>query len=234
MPDYARSVVRSLPALEYDLEVAVNPTIWWGLALTAIGLAVTVGAERAQRRSYVFIAKPAASLGFLVVVVANGAWDSSYGRWILAGLILSLLGDVFLMFRGAMQFQSGLVSFLLAHMAYTAAFLVAGVSVPWALAAAAVALVAAWLVLRWLLPHVDDDMKGPVLSYVVVISLMVSSAMGTLGAGRTALIASGAALFYLSDLFVARDRFVKPSFVNTLVGLPLYYLAQVLLALSVG
>lgn len=212
----------------------MSSTIWWGLALTATGLAVTVGAERAQRRSLVFIAKPTASVGFLVVAVASGAWDSSYGRWILAGLVLSLLGDVFLMFRGAVQFQSGLVSFLLAHVAYTAAFLVAGVSVPWALAAAAAALVAAWSVLRWLLPHVDEDMRGPVLAYVVVISLMVSLAMGTLGAGRTALIATGAALFYVSDLFVARDRFVTPSFVNTLVGLPLYYLAQVLLALSVG
>jgi hypothetical protein len=40
--------------------------------------------------------------------------------------------------------------------------------------------------------------------------------------------------FYLSDLFVARQRFVAPAFANRLYGLPLYYLGQFLLAFSVG
>jgi uncharacterized membrane protein YhhN len=44
----------------------------------------------------------------------------------------------------------------------------------------------------------------------------------------------GASLFYLSDLFVARNRFVKKEYVNRLVGLPLYYTGQYLLALSVN
>jgi uncharacterized membrane protein YhhN len=212
----------------------VSPTIAWGVALTVTGLAATLGAEWAQRRSLLFVAKPAASLGFLVVAVGSGAWDSSYGRWILVGLVLSLLGDVFLISRGPVQFQAGLVSFLLAHVAYAGSFLIAGVSASWALVAGGVALAAAWVVVRWLLPHVEKDMRGPVLAYIGVISVMLSLAIGTLGADRTALIAAGAALFYISDLFVARDRFVTPSFLNTLIGLPLYYLAQVLLALSVG
>jgi uncharacterized membrane protein YhhN len=118
--------------------------------------------------------------------------------------------------------------------AYAGSFLIAGVSASWALVAGGVALAAAWVVVRWLLPHVEKDMRGPVLAYIGVISVMLSLAIGTLGADRTALIAAGAALFYISDLFVARDRFVTPSFLNTLIGLPLYYLAQVLLALSVG
>jgi hypothetical protein len=37
---------------------------------------------------------------------------------------------------------------------------------------------------------------------------------------------------YLSDLSVARDRFVKPAFVNRLWGLPLYYASTVLIAWS--
>ncbi len=48
------------------------------------------------------------------------------------------------------------------------------------------------------------------------------------------MILLGAISFYLSDLFVARDRFLKDAFVNRLVGLPLYYLGQFLLAFSVG
>jgi hypothetical protein len=45
-------------------------------------------------------------------------------------------------------------------------------------------------------------------------------------------VRAGALLFYLSDLAVARDRFVRPGLANRLVGLPLYYAGQVLLALA--
>ena len=45
---------------------------------------------------------------------------------------------------------------------------------------------------------------------------------------------TGALLFYLSDLFVARNRFMEKSFINRLMGLPLYYTAQFLLAFSIG
>jgi hypothetical protein len=47
-------------------------------------------------------------------------------------------------------------------------------------------------------------------------------------------VRAGALLFYLSDLLVARDRFVRPGIVNRVVGLPLYYAAQLLLASAVG
>jgi uncharacterized membrane protein YhhN len=45
---------------------------------------------------------------------------------------------------------------------------------------------------------------------------------------------AGAMGFYFSDLFVARERFLKKSFVNKMIGLPLYFIGQFLLAFSVG
>jgi uncharacterized membrane protein YhhN len=42
----------------------------------------------------------------------------------------------------------------------------------------------------------------------------------------------GAVMFAVSDIFVARDRFVSPSVANRLWGLPLYYAAQLIFALS--
>jgi uncharacterized membrane protein YhhN len=205
-----------------------------GMVLTGMGLVASLSAERARRRALLYIAKPTASVGFLLVAFGSGASDDAFGIWILVGLVLSLFGDVALMFMDRAAFLAGLASFLLAHIAYVGAFLKAGVSPKWTVIAAAGAVVVAAIVLRWLLPHVEDDMKVPVLGYVAVISVMASLAVGTLGAGLTALIVAGAVLFYISDLFVARDRFVSPGFVNTLAGLPLYYLAQVLLALSTG
>jgi hypothetical protein len=44
----------------------------------------------------------------------------------------------------------------------------------------------------------------------------------------------GAVSFYFSDVFVARDRFLKKEFLNRLTGLPMYYAGQFFLAFSVG
>ena len=77
-------------------------------------------------------------------------------------------------------------------------------------------------------------MKVPVLAYVVVITMMVICAAGTVNAPGGAVRVLGAVAFYLSDLGVARERFVTPGLANRLFGLPLYYGGQVLLALSIA
>ena len=90
----------------------------------------------------------------------------------------------------------------------------------------------------WLIPYLGS-MKIPVLLYILVISMMlviawsVTGNLGLLPLGRTMIVA-GAFIFYLSDMFVARDRFYKKEFLNRLIGLPLYYTGQFLLAFSVG
>jgi uncharacterized membrane protein YhhN len=73
-------------------------------------------------------------------------------------------------------------------------------------------------------------MRPPVLAYMAVITAMVALAFGAVVRGGTPWIAIGAVGFYASDLSVARDQFVKPGFVNRVWGLPLYYVAQVVLA----
>jgi uncharacterized membrane protein YhhN len=73
-----------------------------------------------------------------------------------------------------------------------------------------------------------------VSAYIAVISVMVLAAVSAALADAVAWMAAvGAVLFYLSDLTVARHRFVQTDFVNRAVGLPLYYAGQVLIALSI-
>jgi uncharacterized membrane protein YhhN len=84
-----------------------------------------------------------------------------------------------------------------------------------------------------LAPHVGD-MAGPIVAYLAVITVMVVMAFAACGAGATILIPVGAVSFYASDIAVARDRFVAPGVANRVWGLPLYYLAQVLLAATAG
>ena len=92
------------------------------------------------------------------------------------------------------------------------------------------------VVWRWLAPRLDE-MALPVLAYIVVISIMAVGAFGV--AGNAAIpapvrfsVLGGAVLFYLPDIFVARQRFVVNAAINRWAGLPLYYSAQFLLALS--
>ena len=72
------------------------------------------------------------------------------------------------------------------------------------------------------------------IAYIVVITAMLALAVGCWGRPAGGLRLAGATAFYLSDLAVARNRFVAPGPVNRAWGLPLYYGGQALLALSVG
>jgi uncharacterized membrane protein YhhN len=204
-------------------------------ALTAAATAALLLAERAHWQAGVWIAKPLASAGFIGVALAGGAFQSGYGTWLLLGLVLAWLGDVLLIPRGAQAaFLAGLVSFLLAHVAYAIAFAVRGLDPTTCLVALVAVLPASLLALRGILPHVPVRMRRPVLAYVVVISTMLVCAAGTVGHERRLAIGLGAFAFYLSDLAVARERFVAKSFVNKLWGLPLYFGAQLLLASTVA
>ncbi len=180
------------------------------------------------------VLKPIAATGFVLTAWAAGALESTYGRWIFAGLVLSWVGDVALLARDSRSlFLLGLGSFLLGHVAYSLGFLARGVA-PSASALALLVLAGpAWMALRWLAPHVSDSMKRPVRAYVGVITAMVVLAVGTVVDRGNPWILIGAVMFYLSDLAVARDRFIVASFWNGAWGSPMYFYGQLVLALTV-
>lgn len=202
-------------------------------ALTLVALFFLLVAECRQSKAGKWLFKPAASAGFVLLALSAGALQSTYGIVILVGLILSMVGDVLLIPHRRGAFLTGLTAFLLGHVAYAAAFGLHGVD-PVITAIAAVLLVVAGLFLaRRFLPRIESGMRGPVVAYGLVISLMLALAMGVAGAGGTWLIAIGATLFYLSDLSVARDRLIEPSFMQRAWGLPAYFVGQLMLAASV-
>ena len=69
---------------------------------------------------------------------------------------------------------------------------------------------------------------------VAAVTGMVLLALSASASSGRMLPAVGAVLFALSDVAVARDRFVKASWWNRACGLPLYYAAQFVLAGSVS
>ena len=81
-----------------------------------------------------------------------------------------------------------------------------------------------------------QDMQFVALVCSATRSRVVSSGCNSGASGATGLwlLLAGAFAFYVSDLAVARERFVSSSFLNRAWGLPLYYGAQILLAASVA
>jgi len=181
------------------------------------------------------VLKMLAATGYVATALAAGAVETLYGRVLLAGLALCWAGDLLLIPRGrGPAFLGGVAAFLLGHLAYAAAFVVHGVNLEWTFAAAIAAALAGWRVLRWIEGHrVPPGLRAPVHGYVAAISAMVALSVGAGAAGGPWIVPAGAVAFMASDVLVARERFVEATAVNTLVGLPLYFLAQALLALSV-
>lgn len=201
-----------------------------GVALTAAGTLALLAAEARGSRPLKWAAKPVASAGFLVAAVEWRAAASPAGRAALVALALGFAGDVLLIPKREAAFRAGIFAFFASHVAYIVAFARLGVDVVVAgVALLALAGVGAPIG-RWLQRHVRGGLRVLVVAYLAVITTMVAAAAGT----RAPPVVAGALAFYLSDLSVARDRFVAPGFANRAWGLPLYYAAQLVLAYALA
>ncbi|CAO3594698.1 unnamed protein product [Absidia cylindrospora] len=209
-----------------------------GVKLTGVALPLLLISEHHRVRAGTWIFKPLASAGFLLSAVTNNPTgrdvmaSSPYGKSVLLGLALGAIGDVLLIPKSG--FLAGLGSFLLGHLTLVYAFTLhdGGTNMKFATTALAATSVTAGIVGRWLLPKIKDPiMRRAVLVYMTVISGMVVTASASYSSAKLPhhqLI--GALMFYLSDLFVAREEFSGKSRWNQWIGLPLYYGGQILLA----
>ena len=179
-----------------------------------------------------YVCKPAVLAALVVVVLVLHPTRDGRREWFVAALVLSLLGDVFLMLPRDL-FVAGLGSFLLAHVAYLVGFRVHGSSAAvWALAAAGVLVVDAFLAgpVLGAVRRRHADLLVPVVAYMVVISAMVSAAVAT----GIALAIAGAALFFASDTLIAWNRFVGARPWMPLAIIVTYHVGQSGLVLSLA
>jgi uncharacterized membrane protein YhhN len=205
------------------------------VVLSSVMAAAVAGLLRAIRvgdRTLEVISKTTASAAFVMLGLARWSPGNPVGAWLIAGLVLCAVGDLCLL--SDRSFDLGLISFLLGHLAYVAGFHAALPIADWPLVILAPLALAGVGALAWLWPNLGRR-RIPVVAYIVAITAMVWGGMSVSWAGALGwTAATGAILFYLSDLAVARHRFVRPSFVNRALGLPLYYVGQLLLALTIG
>ena len=153
----------------------------------------------------------------------------------LAGLVFCWLGDALLLPPGqTIWFQLGIASFLLGHVAYAVAVFKMGIDGASFFVGVLLLALLGGIAYRWIVPHVPSAFRFAVTCYVLTIGVMVAFAIGASAKDAGPLVALGAFAFALSDLSVARERFIQPSYVNSLWGLPLYSLAQGLLAVGMA
>ncbi len=201
-------------------------------------LAALLHFEVKSQRKPRLVVKAALSTLFVAAAALQPTDHVLYYWVILTGLVLCLVGDVLLALPGKQMFLAGLVAFLLGHIAYAVAFFSLGALNPLTGWGGALVVVMGSAVFNRLRPKLGE-LFLPVLAYVLVISTMIIGAFTVLGTEDLStrcrgLVIGGALLFYASDLFVARQRFLKREHLNALVGLPLYYAGQFLIAFSVG
>lgn len=208
-----------------DIQKSLSPR--WLIGAVLLTVLFTVGALLAPTLQlptgrYPFLVL--ASTAFLVVAWLAGAWHSRYGQLVFAGLVFCWLGDAL----GPYDFALGAGMFLLAHMVFVAAFVAHGLKLRKCLIAL-LAIIPSGVILWWLLPQVEPSMRLLVAAYTTVITVMLVTAGGT-----TRFIFAAAVVFYVSDIFVARWRFVDHDSANAFICYPLYYTACVMFALSCG
>jgi uncharacterized membrane protein YhhN len=206
---------------------------WLAVGLISISGAFAISGKYQKSKFLHYAFKP-----LTMVMIISLAWErtvgapSAYGYLILAGLCVSLFGDVFLMLPQR-YFRPGLLAFLAAQILYIFAF---------SRDIGALSFASLWIILAYaavvflFLCRRLGKYRWPVLGYILAISAMSWLALNRhlhrLDAGSL-LAAGGAFLFLASDSVNAVNRFRKPFRAAQLIILSTYFAAQLLFALSV-
>ena len=193
--------------------------------LYVISAVVFVIAYYFENHEITTIAKPIPVLLLILLVKRN----SRYNQLIILGLIFSLAGDILLM-KTVNLFLYGLISFLVAHVFYIAAFIKKSNKA--ALLSAIPFYIYGFAFFMFLRPSLDE-MVLPVACYILIITTMLWRSFvqrKTSSIAKWAFI--GALVFTISDSMIAVYRFYEPFFMDRFFTIVAYWTAQFLIYLS--
>lgn len=187
------------------------------------------------------VVKPLICMILAGYLVSNTRLGGNFNKLVFAGLFFSLIGDIALIFagKGGTVFLLGLGAFLLAHISYAMAFFrdykynPAGSKT---LGHVMVFVMAIFTIAFyfWLRPYLNE-MKIPVMAYMVIISIMVITAAyryGRVNDVSFQLIFAGAIFFIISDSLLAINMFVQPFLYSGIFIMATYMIAQYLITMG--
>ena len=184
-----------------------------------------------SNKSVEYVAKPGVLILLIGVALTLDPTYSSMRYWFVAALVLSLIGDIFLMLPSD-RFVPGLSAFLLAHVAYSVGFLIHSPGSPAPIITTLLVVIFSANSWRRLAAGMKSGGQSaylpPVTAYVVVIGVMGAAALAS---GNLVAVA-GALLFVLSDSIIGETRFVGERSWGPMAVITTYHLGQALLVLS--
>ena len=196
--------------------------------------------ENKEKYVTAVVLKGLASL-FFVIVGAMAGDGSHLAKLVLAGLILGCIADILLNLRwvfkekGKLIFLVGILVFLSGHIVYLAAILPMAQS--WVICFVIGIILTAGL-MKWIFTKITAEKAFKIfgvfyIGAIVLMNCVAISNLVTVPSAFTALFAAGAALFLISDIVLILNTFGPESkFSLRITNLSLYYLGQLLIALS--
>ena len=173
----------------------------------------------------------ATSMAVIPVIIGYIRKPDAFSLLMLAGISVCLIADVLI----GVKFVVGVGAFLLGHLFYMPAFLSLYDFVWWQ--SAIIFFAALTLVYFLFRKHFAKAGKLliPCLIYCVVLTEMLAIGIpaAVCGGARAICVPLGAALFFVSDITLARNVFVAKTPLSDTVSLTFYYAAQFTLALAV-
>jgi len=158
--------------------------------------------------------------------------DSLFAITILAGLLFSLTGDIFLLMPKK-YFKAGLIAFLTAHVFYS--YSLFNISTAVRYEAFVLYAVYGYFIFKYLKDSLGK-MRLPVIMYIAVISIMGGFGLNQFVNGshiHSFQIFIASILFIVSDSVLAINRFKKSFRASELIILSTYYSSQLLFAASI-
>jgi uncharacterized membrane protein YhhN len=195
-----------------------------------ISAILTIYAKIAKKTSLEYFFKPFTMIAIIAMAIINSSSPATfYQNAILIGLVFSAIGDVLLIDEKRF-FVYGLLSFLIAHICFIAAFwsdpnfLVVGLYLLYVL-----------FFLRILWKHLGD-LKIPVIVYSLILALMSWMALSLTISNHnhnTFHAFIGSILFVASDSLLAFNKFKTEFRYSEIAILATYFAAQWFIAISV-
>lgn len=177
-----------------------------------------------------YVTKPGLMVGLILVALALHPVSQAERIFFIVALALGLISDVLLMLPADM-FLAGLVAALVEHVAYISGFRTRELNLALMVVAAVIALLSVVAFAPPIIRSLQATHRSlvlPVLVYVTVFVIMVSSAGGT----GSIVALGGALLFFYSDAILAWNRFVTPLPFGRVLNIVPYHVGQAVLVLS--
>ena len=216
----------------------------WLCAVCLVLAAIFIYVEKKEYYLPADVLKGIASLCFVIVgilgAVASGG--SPYAWTVVGGLVLGAIADVLLNLRyvfegkkAQLAFLVGIFVFFLGHIVYVVAL---STRCEFLIPCIIIGIAAGIGLLIWIFNQIECKMVFKIFGffYVCTIAVMNVTAIGVLLTNPSldsALFVIGAVLFLISDILLTLNTFgPEPTFTRRVANLMLYYLGQLLIALS--